>query len=75
MGTELKRWVSVLWVKVGVVKSYPKRNMKLETRNYPSNYPVLPLLLAASCQSLPWTASPLKAIIESQTVADSQKVH
>lgn len=40
MGTELKRWVSVLWVK-----------------------------------SLPWTASPLKAIIESQTVADSQKAH
>lgn len=36
MGTELKRWVSVLWVKVGVLKSYPNRNMKLETRNYPS---------------------------------------
>mmetsp|Transcript_19652 Transcript_19652/g.43400 ORF Transcript_19652/g.43400 Transcript_19652/m.43400 type:complete len:329 (+) Transcript_19652:56-1042(+) len=39
-GTDLKRWVSVLWVK-----------------------------------SLPWTASPLKNIIESQTVADSQKAH
>ena len=28
----------------------------------------------SACQSLPWTASPLKSIIESQTVADSQKV-
>lgn len=40
MGTELKRWVSVLWVKVGVHLNF---NMKLETRNYP----VLPRLLAA----------------------------
>ena len=85
MGTELKRWVSVLWVKarvedwvlvtVGMYLDIPKTSeVKHENLDLKLLSPS-PSPCKLHCQSLPWTASPLKAIIESQTVADSQKAH